>query len=56
MGRAYREFSFDDDIELMNLTYKMESKKLTNYNEDILANKTNDNYKIEDIEIPKNQL
>lgn len=31
MARAYREFGFDDDIELMNLTYKMNTGNFTNY-------------------------
>lgn len=34
MGRFDKEFSFNDDIELMNLTYKMNTGNFTNYNED----------------------
>lgn len=39
MAKSYREFGFDDDIELMNLTYQMNTGNFidyTNYeNEDI---------------------
>lgn len=56
MGRAYREFDFDDDIELMNLKYQMQSGKFVNYDEYMAMNPTNENYKIDNIETPKNQL
>lgn len=56
MGRAYREFGFDDDIELMNLTYQMQSGKFVNYNEDIVTNTSNENYKIDNIEKQKNTI
>ncbi len=40
MARAYSEFNFDDDIELMNLTYQMNTGNFINYdtyeNEDVL--------------------
>lgn len=31
MARAYREFGFSEDIELMNLTYQMNTGNFTNY-------------------------
>ena len=38
MAKEYREFGFSDDIELMNLTYQMNTGNFTNYeNEDLLS-------------------
>ena len=41
MARAYSEFNFDNDIELMNLTYQMNTGNFINYdsyeNNDIFA-------------------
>ncbi len=31
MKRSYSEFNFDDDIELMNLTYQMNTGNFINY-------------------------
>ena len=31
MRRAYSEFDFNEDIELMNLTYQMNTGNFTNY-------------------------
>lgn len=31
MARSYREFGFEDDIELMNLTYQMNTGNFTDY-------------------------
>ncbi len=31
MARSYREFGFDDDIELMNLTYQMNTGNFIDY-------------------------
>lgn len=31
MAKSYREFGFDDDIELMNLTYQMNTGNFTDY-------------------------
>lgn len=31
MAREYREFDFNDDIELMNLTYQMNTGNFINY-------------------------
>lgn len=36
MARMYSEFSFDDDIELMNLTYQMNTGNFMNYENDDL--------------------
>lgn len=45
MARAYREFGFDDDIELMNLTYQMNTGNFTDYtnyeNDDIFEENIN---------------
>ncbi len=42
MAREYREFNFNDDIELMNLTYQMNTGNFINYdnydNENLLNN------------------
>lgn len=42
MAREYREFNFSDDIELMNLTYQMNTGNFMNYdnyeNENLLNN------------------
>lgn len=42
MAREYREFDFNDDIELMNLTYQMNTGNFINYdnyeNENLLNN------------------
>lgn len=40
MKRSYSEFNFDDDIELMNLTYQMNTGNFINYE---------NNYKDEEI-------
>lgn len=45
MGRAYREFNFDDDMELMNLTYQMNTGNFMNY-----ENENLDTLKLEEIE------
>lgn len=34
MRRSYSDFNFDDDIELMNLTYQMNTGNFTNYEND----------------------
>lgn len=34
MAKSYREFNFDDDIELMNLTYKMNTGNFVNYEDE----------------------
>lgn len=43
MAREYREFNFNEDIELMNLTYQMNTGNFINYdnyeNENLLNNK-----------------
>lgn len=31
MARSYREFGFDDDIELMNLTYQINTGNFIDY-------------------------
>lgn len=50
MAREYSEFSFNDDIELMNLTYQMNTGNFINYyNEDLL-----DNEEIQNIRATKN--
>ena len=33
MERVYREFNFNEDIELMNLTYQMNRGNFMNYEE-----------------------
>ncbi len=43
MARSYREFGFDDDIELMNLTYQMNTGNFTNYENDDIFDKENIN-------------
>lgn len=46
MARAYREFGFDDDIELMKLTYQMNTGNFTgytNYENDDVFDKENIN-------------
>ena len=35
MGRFEKEINFDEDIELMSLTYKMNTGNFINYNEEI---------------------
>lgn len=43
MARLYREFNFDDDVELMNLTYKMNTGNSMNYeNDDIIEDNKNE--------------
>lgn len=45
MAKEYREFSFNEDIELMNLTYQMNTGNFMNYyNEDLLDNEEIQNY------------
>lgn len=34
MAKSYREFNFEDDIELMNLTYQMNTGNFMNYEEE----------------------
>lgn len=34
MRRAYSEFNFNEDIELMNLTYQMNTGNFANYDND----------------------
>lgn len=47
MSKLYNELGFDDDMELMNLTYKMSTGNFAGYNEiDNLLN-INDNMEIE---------
>jgi len=49
MAKAYSEFSFNDDIELMNLTYQMNTGNFTNYyNEDLINDE-----EIQEIKQPK---
>lgn len=53
MAKSYREFGFDDDIELMNLTYQMNTGNFINYenyeNNDIFdINNINDKKQIID--------
>ena len=40
MARAYNEISFNEDIELMNLTYQIQTGNFVNYEEEM----TNDKY------------
>lgn len=40
MRKSYSEFNFDEDIELMNLTYQMNTGNFVNYE---------DNYENEDV-------
>lgn len=35
MRKSYNEFNFDDDIELMNLTYKMNTGNFVDYEDNI---------------------
>ena len=46
MAKSYREFGFDDDIELMNLTYQMNTGNFidyTNYENEAIFDKENIN-------------
>ena len=38
MAREYREFNFNEDIELMNLTYQMNTGNFINYDDENLLN------------------
>lgn len=50
MAREYREFNFNEDIELMNLTYQMNTGNFINYDnyedENLLNNNKFENPKI----------
>ncbi len=39
MRKSYSEFNFDDDIELMNLTYKMNTGNFIDYEDSINSEK-----------------
>lgn len=50
MAKSYREFNFNDDIELMNFTYKMNTGNFMDYeNEEDYQSKTSK----DDIQLPK---
>lgn len=53
MSKLYNELGFDDDMELMNLTYKMNTGNFANYNENDNLLNINNNMKIEK---PQNRL
>lgn len=38
MAREYREFNFNEDIELMNLTYQMNTGNFMNFEDERLIN------------------
>ena len=38
MSKLYSEFGFDNDIELMKLTYQMHTGNFTNYENDEVCN------------------
>ena len=42
MARAYNEFSFKEDAELMNLTYQMNTGNFTDYEDDKLVTSEED--------------
>lgn len=42
MAKAYNEFGFNEDIELMNLTYQMQCGNFTNYEDE----SQNDNFSL----------
>lgn len=46
MDKEYSEFSFNEDIELMNLAYQMNTGNFINYyNEDLLESEEIQNYR-----------
>lgn len=47
MAREYREFNFNEDIELMNLTYQMNTGNFVNFeNENLINSNENEQPKI----------
>ena len=49
MAGEYREFSFNDDIELMNLTYKMNTGNFMDYEDEL----STEDEKINNVEIKR---
>lgn len=47
MSKLYNELGFDDDMELMNLTYKMNTGNFVSYNENDNLLNINNNMEIE---------
>lgn len=53
---VYREFNFEDDIELLNLKYQMDNGKFMDYFNDNVMEPIEKQNKIENVKMPKEEL